>query len=280
MMLFDDVSAISVPLIDGERHIVVVIASYNNAEYFQRNLGSVFDQKYNNYHVIYMNDNSADSTLQMAESYARRRNMQDKIYFINNEERKGALANQYQAIHMCKDTDLIVILDGDDWLFDQYVFAYLNQVYSNENIWLTYGQFVQYPTRHRGWCVPMPDDVIRNNGFRQYTHAPSHLRTFYAGLFKQIKKEDLMYQGDFFRMTGDAAAMFPMIEMAREGHFQFISRVLLHYNIGNPICDHKTVRGLQQVLDQEIRSRKKYDPIETPFLSTESELFGEDDVQE
>lgn len=270
-------NGISVPLINGERHIVVVVASYNNADYFQRNLGSIFDQKYSNYHVIYINDCSSDKTLEMAEQYTLQRGMQDKVYFVDNEERQGALYNQYRAIHMCRDTDLIVILDGDDWLFDRYVFSYLNGIYNNEKIWLTYGQFVQHPNRHRGWCVPMPDDIVKNNGFRQYTHAPSHLRTFYAGLFKQIKQQDLMYQGDFFRMTGDAAAMFPMIEMAREGHFQFISKVLLYYNIGNPICDHKTVKGLQQVLDREIRSRKKYDAIKTPFLSTESELFGDDD---
>lgn len=251
----------------GERHIVIVAASYNNSRYFVNHLNSIFGQQYDNYHVIYIDDCSTDGTYPLVKRYIERRGMQDKVLLIHNKERHGALYNQYHAIQQCKDTDLIVNLDADDWFASNDVLKYLNQIYQNGDVWLTYGQFIQFPTRHRGWCVPMPDEVAARNGFRQYVHSPSHLRTFYAGLFKQIKKEDLMYEGDFFRMTGDAAAMFPMIEMAHKGHFQFLSKVLMVYNIGNPLCDHKVVQGLQQELDNEIRSRKKYDAIETPFLS-------------
>lgn len=273
--LFSTLAAqeIEVPLINGERHIVVVIASYNNVKYVLQNLKSVFDQNYSNYHIIYVDDCSTDGTLLIAKKYTQIMKKQDKVHFIQNKERHWALYNQYHATHLCKDTDLIVILDGDDWLYGKDVFQYLNQVYSNKNIWLTYGQFFQYPTGDVGWNVLIPDSVAKANSFREFTHAPSHLRTYYAGLFKQIKKEDLLYEGDFFTMTGDIAAMFPMIEMAREGHFHFITKNLMVYNIGNPINDHKIVEGLQRKLDLEIRSRAKYQPIKTPFLSTEGELW-------
>ena len=256
----------------GERHIVVVIASYNNRSYCRRNLESVFLQQYDNYHVVFIDDYSSDENYFLSERHVRRKGMKDKVIFIHNHERRGALANQYRAIHeYCLDTDLVVILDGDDWLLGRDVFSYLNNnVYSDSTVWLTYGQFKQYPTRHRGWCVAMPSDVVANNTFRDYVHSPGHLRTFYAGLFKQIKKEDLMYEGDFFRMTGDLAFMFPMIEMARNGHFKFIQKVLMAYNIGNPLNDHKVVKGLQRQLDLVIRSRSRYDVIETPFISAEA----------
>ncbi len=264
---------ITVPLNEnGERHIVVIVASYNNANFYRHNLDSLFFQRYDNYHIIYIDDCSTDGTYEMVNKYTRQRKMDEKVLLIHNEKRLGALHNQYDAIHMCKDTDLIIIVDGDDWLFDPHVFSFLNATYSNSDIWLTYGQFIQHPTRHRGWCVQMPEDVVKSNGFRNYVHAPGHLRTFYAGLFKQIKKEDLMYGDDFFRMTGDIAAMFPMIEMARDGHFKFLQKILMVYNIGNPLNDHKVVQGLQRKLDLEIRRRPKYDQIETPFLSTEGSI--------
>jgi glycosyltransferase involved in cell wall biosynthesis len=186
---------------------------------------------------------------------------------LHNQKRQGALHNQYNAIYMCKDTDLIVIVDGDDALHDNEVLSFLNTIYSNSDIWLTYGQWVDWITRQKGWCVPMPADIVERNAFREFTNNPSHLRTFYAGLFKQIKKEDLIYQGDFFQMSGDVAAMFPMIEMARKNHFLFIDKPLLRYNSINPINDHKVVKGLQYQLDVEIRKRQRYEPIETPFLS-------------
>jgi len=250
----------------GEQRIVVVVASYNNQLYYRRNLDSIFTQNYENYHVLYINDCSTDNTLVLVESYVRNRAMADRITIIANKERRGALANHYQAIHEhCKDTDLVVIVDGDDWLHGHRVFSYLNGVYKDSNVWMTYGQFVQYPSKDRGWCRDMPKDVVARNAFRDHTHNPGHLRTFYAGLFKQIRKEDLMYQDDFLRMCADNAVMFPMIEMARNGHFKFIDKLLLVWNGKNDLNDHKVVRGLQYQLDRVIRARHRYDAIELLF---------------
>ncbi|HDY88862.1 MAG TPA: glycosyltransferase family 2 protein [bacterium] len=258
---------ITVPLSEkGERRIVVVVASYNNQPYYRRNLDSIFSQNYENYHVLYINDCSTDNTLALVEAYIKNRKVSDRVMVIANKERRGALANHYHAIHEhCKDTDLAVIVDGDDWLFNMDVFSHLNSVYKDPNVWMTYGQFVQYPSKDRGWCKDMPREVVEKNTFRDYTHNPGHLRTFYAGLFKQIKKEDLMYQDDFLRMCADNAVMFPMIEMARNGHFKFIGQLLLVWNGENSLNDHKVVRGLQYQLDRVIRVRRRYDAIETPF---------------
>lgn len=253
----------------GERHIVLVVASYNNAAYYQQNLASIFDQLYKNYHVIYIDDCSTDDTYSLVKSYIYQRHMEHKVLLLHNEKRQGALCNQYHAIHQCKDTDLIIILDGDDWLFDNQVLPFINNMYANPNVWLTYGQFMLYPAKESGWCAQMPEHIVKGNKFREHGFIPGHLRTFYAGLFKQIKKEDLMYEGDFFSMSGDIAAMFPMIEMARDGHFRFISRLLMIYNDANPINNYKVVKGLERKLDLEIRQRHRYAPIIAPFLSQE-----------
>ncbi len=68
-------------------------------------------------------------------------------------------------------------------------------------------------------------------------------------------------------MAGDIAVMFPMIEMAREGHFQFISKILMDYNDANPINNYKVAKDVERKLDLEIRDRGKYGPVTTPFLS-------------
>jgi hypothetical protein len=58
----------------------------------------------------------------------------------------------------------------------------------------------------------MPIWASKHDLFRKVNEIPSHLRTFYAWLFKKIKKE-LCYQGTFASMTGDIAMMLPMIKM-------------------------------------------------------------------
>src|SRR5882724_6720631 len=70
-----------------QNHIVVVIASYNNAPWYKRNLDSLFWQKYNNWHAIYIDDCSTDGTYEGVSSYVQQCGMQDKVTIVRNKER-------------------------------------------------------------------------------------------------------------------------------------------------------------------------------------------------
>lgn len=253
-----------------QKHIVLVAASYKNAEWYQWNLDSVFSQDYDNWTMIYVDDCSPDNTAGLVANYVKEKGFEDKVVLVCNENRRGAMENQYFAInHFCKPTDIVVILDGDDRLAHNHVLSYINDVYADGNTWLTYGQFREFPSGGLGFCVPIPEYVVAQNRFREYGQAhgeciPSHLRTFYAGLFHKIKLPDLMYDGVFMPMAPDMAAMIPMIEMARD-HFKFIPEVLLDYNAVNPISEHRVSKDLQRSCDLRIRAMARYDKIETPF---------------
>lgn len=250
-----------------QKKIVIITASYNNKQWYKRNLESLFSQEYDNWHLIYTDAASADGTADLVEQFVAQAGMQDKVTLVRNSTRKGPLENQFHAIHRCNPEDIIVILDGDDWLPHNQVLAYINHVYSRENVWLTYGQFIEYPSYTRGFCCQMPDYVIKNNLFREFAHIPSHMRTFYAGLFQRIKKEDLCDEsGNFFMMTGDIAAMFPMIEMARD-HFKFIDEIIYVYNGANALNEHKISKDMQRSIDLQIRSKPRYEKVESLFNS-------------
>lgn len=240
-----------------ERPLVIVIASYNNTDWFKQNLDSVFMQKYTNYRVIYIDACSTDGTYDLVNAYINVHGFGHKFNLIRNETRACALENQYNAIHSCQDQEIILILDGDDWFAHENVFSCINRAYEDVNVWITYGQFQFYPTNEIGFCRMMPAEVVEHNSYRSYPHFPSHLRTFYAGLFKKIKKEDLCIDGKFFPMTGDMAAMIPMMEMAGN-RFKAISDVLYIYNDINPISDHRVKRELQKELDDYIRRQPAY----------------------
>jgi len=248
-----------------QRRIVVVTTSYNNAQWFQWNVNSVFNQEYENWHLIYVDDCSSDGTADLVHAHAEASGFAHKVTLIRNKLRCGAMSNQYFAINqLCAPTDIVVILDGDDWFAHTYVLPYINNVYADGTTWLTYGQFREYPSGIIGFCIPMPKKVVAANGFRDFERIPSHLRTFYAGLFQKIKLNDLMYEGTFYPMAPDMAAMMPMIEMARD-HFKFIPDVLLEYNAVNPLSEHRISVELQKKCDIKIRSLPRYEKLESPF---------------
>jgi glycosyltransferase involved in cell wall biosynthesis len=240
-----------------EKHIVIVIPSYNNQKWYTKNLQSVLSQNYSNFHVIYIDDCSPDGTGDLVEAYLTNNDPKHKVHLIKNSNRRGALHNLYTMIYMCDDDAIVATLDGDDWFPDNEVLNRLNEAYSAHEVWLTYGQFELHPSKIRGWASPMPDYIVENNAFRDFQHLPTHLRTFYAWLFKKVKLQDLLYLGRFYSMTWDMAMMFPMIEMAGERH-QFISDIMYIYNDENSISDHHVSRQLQAYLAQLIKKKTRY----------------------
>lgn len=247
-----------------EKLIIVIIPSYNNAQWYEGNLNSVFKQNYSNYKVIYIDDLSTDGTGNLVDAYIKKMKQDFRCTLIKNTRRCGALENLYNAIHGCEDAAIIVTLDGDDRFAHTEVLKKINEVYSTQNVWLTHGKFIEFPTGWQFWSEPMPDYVIRSNSYRQHRPHPSHLRTFYAKLFKLINVEDLKYNGRFFEMTWDQAMMFPMIEMAAERHC-YISEILYVYNTATSINDNKVNAQLQRDLEAIIRNRKPYSRLEALF---------------
>lgn len=246
---------------EGEdTHFVVVIPSYNNKQWYEKNLDSLLKQTYRNYDVVYIDDCSSDGTGNLVRTYVEAHRAQEFVTLIKNKKRVGALANIYNIVHACKNSDVIILLDGDDWLAHENVLLKLNELYSVNKCWVAYTQFIQWPMEQVGWNKSFSSRHYQSpDSPRDYS--PSHLRTFYAGLFKKIKKEDLMYEGDFFAMTWDMAIMLPMVEMASNGHVKFVPEIMYIYNHSNPISDHVVNLDLQKKLHGIIAAKKKYVPI-------------------
>lgn len=240
-----------------ENSIVVLITSYNNKRWAAENVISALHQDYTRYRLIYIDDASTDGTADKVQDLLERDEKKRDFTLIRNLERKGALANIYYAIHeLCEDDAIIVSLDGDDWFYDDQVLKKIDATYREKEVWITHGTFIEYPSESTSWSLPIPPHILARKQLRSY-RCPSHLRTFYAWLFKKIRLEDLQYKGQFFPMSWDQAMMFPMMEMAAERH-AFISEITYVYNIVNPINDNKIDPQLQRDLETFIRSMPPY----------------------
>jgi len=244
----------------------VIIPSYNNERYYYRNLDSIVHQKTDvHVQIIYINDCSTDRTGQLVDAYVKQYNLQSLVTVIHNQKRVGALANLYNAIHQIEDTRVIVVVDGDDWLAHDQVLNRLELEYLNKDIWLTYGQYLCYPQGFDGICKEIPHEIMQTNRFRQFSWVMSHIKTFYAGLFKRIKRKDLQFNNEFFPMSNDVAMMIPMLEMASRGHISFIPDILYIYNYRNILSNYNINEDLQVALMRVTYARKSYKPLDGLF---------------
>jgi glycosyltransferase involved in cell wall biosynthesis len=244
---------------------VVVIPTYNNEKWCIGNLESVISQSYPHFSVLIYNDCSADKTGPLLDEFIKTRNLASKCTIVHNSTRKGALQNIYDAVHTIAPHKVVVTLDGDDRLAHPYVLHTLAYAYADDSVWMTYGNFRTEPANWGSCCAKIPSKIRKANAFRSYKWVASHPRTFYAKLFQLIKKEDLLWNGQFFPMTWDMAFMFPMLEMSANKHFKFIKDVLYIYNVNNPINDHRVNAQLQRDLDEYIRNMPPYQPLDRLF---------------
>lgn len=246
-----------------EKAFVIAVPSYKNEKYFKRNLDSIFLQKYENYRVIYVDDASPDRTWELVCAYVKERGFADKVTLIRNEENKGAMYNHHMMAHMCRDDEIYVSLDGDDWFAHKNVLNRLNEAYNDDRVWVTYGSWVSFPKGEYSKCREMNKEFLKNGDHRDFGFQWTQLRTFYAALFKRIPVHLFKdHEGKFFSTACDAAYMYNIIDMARD-HVYFMPDVMYIYNIESSLNDYKRIKIEQRNLERFIRFREpRLEPLD------------------
>lgn len=247
------------------KSFVFIIFSRNNEKYCEKNIQSIFEQTYSNYRIIYINDGSTDGTLQKVDALISLQNKKEKCTLISNTTSLGKVANWHRAIHLCSDEEIVVLLDGHDWLSHDQVLLWLNSCYDDSRVWMTYGSACEFPSYKRPKTRrEIPQRVHKRHSYRALSKKIfliSHLKTAYAGLLKKIKLEDLQMNGEFLPAAAEEAFMLPAIEMAKE-HAHFIRDILCIFNRKEVAYDDLRPDLLQHC-KQYICSLSPYSPIES-----------------
>lgn len=233
----------------------ILVTQYNAVDYIEKCLESVMYQTYKNYEVVVVDDCSTDGTLNIVQKYP--------VYIIRNSHRTQiAYLNFQKGIKLFPENpnDIIVFLSGDDFFSSDDVLSHLNEVYQND-VWLTYGQFVPLSKTYGEYCRPIPDTrTYRESG----SWVTSHLVTFRKWLWDKIREDDFKCNGEFPKCGFDRAFMYPMIEMAGASHIKFITKVLYVYNDQNPLCLFKLDPDESGRWANYFMSKSPYDELISP----------------
>jgi len=244
--------------VDVHNHFKIIIPFYNVKDYLPRCVESLNRQRYRNFTAYFIDDISTDGSLEAAKE------LKGEGHLIRNQEKKYALRNIWDTLEQYEhdDEDIVIILDGDDWLAHENVLGKLNEVYNKQECLVTYGNYVYYPYGNKG-VEPSayPEEIIRTNMFRQDKWRASHLRSFKYKLWKHLDPDYLQDDyGDFYKTAYDQAMMLPLLEMASDKSF-FINDVLYVYNKENPLNVDKIKAKVQYETMLEIRKKEPCRPL-------------------
>lgn len=238
--------------------IIVVTTLYNVENYIERCIGSLMGQKHRDFKCYITDDMSTDSSVNKVKSMI---NGDDRFILIENKKKFYQPGNYDQVIRVnpnIKNDDIIVEVDGDDWLPDSKTLSRIYEVYLDKNIWVANGSF-RYSNGQPGFASEQAiTHLLRKSRF-----TASHIRTWRAFLWRNIKQEDLKDEnGVYWKVTGDLAFMYPMLEMSGQEHYKFMTDVNYIYNEENPLNDHKVDITLVNDIAVKIRNMKPYKKLE------------------
>ena len=93
-----------------------------------------------------INDASTDNSDYVYRNYLNFYHIDKSIYiYIENNRRKAALENAYEAIHhYCSSDSISMILDADDELIGKNVLKIFNVAYQKYKAGVIYSNFVNY----------------------------------------------------------------------------------------------------------------------------------------
>ena len=243
-------------------HYTIVMVGYNSAPWIKTSVESALSQKHHSFDVIAIDAETNDGTYDILKQYEG----VDNFTLVRNNPRKYQSENIMTGVQMAKPNSIICTLDFDDWLIDQNVLSYLDTLYTSDDVWMTYGSYINYFS-DAVWQHEIKDryddDTVASNSFRSADWKASHLRTFRRELFLKINQDDFIdtETNEMYTMAGDLSFMIPMLEMSGE-RFEVATRPLYVYNKQNPMSDDKvSIRNQERQADQ-IRSRTKYQRLD------------------
>ena len=218
------------------KSFVFIIAARNNGKWIEKCLKSIDMQTYQNKRIIYIDDRSTEGI--------KFPKINTKMDIIKNDRRYGPAYSRWVGLKRVKKDEIVVFLDGDDWLSYKQVLEYLNQYYSKfkETKWAisNYREF----KNNRTGLIPLINKIpININNFSK-----THLRSGYGYVWKDMPESWIKYEGEYLSfMTDSNENLWALNKYGQPTH---LTGVLMIYN-----CDSsKTMNEHKQTEKDKIKS--------------------------
>jgi glycosyltransferase involved in cell wall biosynthesis len=243
---------------------ILVVPLYNMSRWIGGCIESIRAQTHADFRCLIGDDLSTDDGAAIAR---RAVDGDGRFEVIAHAEKMYALGNRATLIELARpaDDDVIVLVDGDDYLAHENVLKTLADIYQRRDCWLTYGSFRRTDrTEKDAVCREYSRRTVAKARYRKVDWRASHLKTFLYKLWRRIRPDaftvseaeldravrralhtgrirywlnwrkirrpDLLDStGRFVRRTTDKAIMYPLLEMAGPKAC-FVEEILYLYN--------------------------------------------------
>lgn len=210
-----------------ENKIYILVPIYNFDKFLRKCLDSMLIQQYSNWMAILYNDGSTDASKIVCQRYV----MSHKKHFklVNIPNNFGPAATKFNGMRyingIANNNDIMMIVDGDDYLISQDVFSTINNTYLRTKCWFTFGSF-------EGKWSNQTVDIPRSTKSFDFRNSPwryGHPRSARCHLLKHFNETDFKYKGKWLTKCTDRPFVYNICEWSGVNRIQFIPHVIYYY---------------------------------------------------
>jgi glycosyltransferase involved in cell wall biosynthesis len=193
----------------------ILLANYNNSEYLADCLKSVFQQTYENWEIIFVDDHSKDNSLQIINSYAVRDN---RIKVFTNEANMGCGFTKAKCAELASG-EICGFLDPDDALMPNALEIMANRHLEQPGAALVYSRRFHCDSKLK------IKDVSEDDTGKFISHLATPLVNHFAAFKKRLYDET---SGIDTRMKR-AVDQDLYLKLEEKGEILFVSDALYFY---------------------------------------------------
>lgn len=206
----------------------IVLYAHNAADWCERALISIFEQDYDRYRLIFIDDASSDDTFSQVQQFIVQNQQDARVIAIRNETPLGFAGCLYRAVDYCQDSEIVIPLDAKDWLSHDRVLMRWNQVFQNPDTWLSFSESIDYPSYQIQKAPSIDRSLIEKKGFRALDAFHCSSIAFYATLFKSIHLPSLFVNGQFSQ--SQFSYVLPLLEQSG-GRYRMVEEPMAFRNL-------------------------------------------------
>lgn len=205
--------------------VSVIVPNYNHAPYLRQRFDSIFNQTYQNFEVIILDDCSTDNSKNIIEEYRNRPQVSHVVY---NEKNSGTPFKQWAKGFSLAQGEYIWIAESDDWAELNFLEETVNRIKQNNVNLVFTNSFIITPEK-KTIDIDIQEDRIFNGRklLRQEMIFHNFILNASAVLFKKETLKFIPQTYQSFKSSGD---WLFWIEFCLVGDVYFCSKILNYNN--------------------------------------------------
>lgn len=226
------------PVLD-DIHIVPIVIANSYDPSLERLLNSISIQTYPHTHLIFIDNGSVDQAGQKGKKHLEEYSKKKSVDIITYDKKRSEMHILFEVIHQLNPKDIVLLLNEKNWIAHENVFAHLNSSYANPNVWMTCSRSVSYPSYQTIEESAFSDEFLTKKQLRSEKNWKlSGLKSFYAGLFQEIRLQDFLFEGQFIENQVEKTLSIPMVEMG-PNNLLFLNEIAYVVNHDKKEYEHK-----------------------------------------